>query len=83
MEANSQQHKDVLYSTLEEAYGKVVYTYTTQVIHAGRLKRRNTVLKWVQIILSAVSTGGFWRQLSPIKRLCFGSAVFALRHCWY
>ena len=59
MEVNSQQYKDVLYSTLEEAYGKVVYTYTTQVIHAGRLKRRNTILKWLQIILSAVSTGGF------------------------
>lgn len=59
MEANSQQHKDTLYSTLEEAYGKVVYTYTTQVIHAGRMKKRNSFLKWLQIILSAVSTGGF------------------------
>lgn len=59
MEANSQQHKAALYSTLEEAYGKVVYTYTTQVIHAGRLKKRNVVLKWLQIILSAVSAGGF------------------------
>ena len=28
-------------------------------IHAGRLRGRNTILKWVQIILSAVSTGGF------------------------
>ena len=59
MEVNSQPHKDSLYSALEEAYGKVVYTYTTQVIHAGRLKRRNSILKWLQIILSAVSTGGF------------------------
>ena len=38
---------------------RIVYTYTTQVIHAGRLKRRNAILKWLQIILSAVSTGGF------------------------
>lgn len=59
MEINSQQHRDALYSLLEEGYGKVVYTYTTQVIHAGRLKRRNAILKWLQIILSAVSTGGF------------------------
>ena len=59
MEINSQQHKDTLYSALEEAYGKIVYTYTTQIIHASRLKKRNTVLKWLQIILSAVSTGGF------------------------
>lgn len=59
METNSQQHRDVLYSLLEEAFGKVVYTYTTQVIHAGRLKKRNSILKWLQIILSAISTGGF------------------------
>ena len=59
METNSQQHRDALYSMLEEAFGKVVYTYTTQVIHAGRLKKRNSVLKWLQIILSAISTGGF------------------------
>ena len=38
METSSQLHKDALYSTLEDAYGKVVYTYTTQIIHAGRLK---------------------------------------------
>ena len=59
MEINFQQHKDALYNTLEDAYGKVVYTYTTQIIHASRLKKRNTALKWLQIILSAVSTGGF------------------------
>ena len=59
MEINFQQHKDALYSTLEDAYGKVVYTYTTHIIHASRLKKRNTALKWLQIILSAVSTGGF------------------------
>ncbi|MBQ7295727.1 MAG: SLATT domain-containing protein [Clostridia bacterium] len=59
METNSQQHKDLLYSMIEDAYGKVVYTYTTQIIHAGRLKKRYTVLKWLQMILSALSTGGF------------------------
>lgn len=59
METNSQQHRNTLYNTLEEALAKVVYTYTTQIIHASRLKRQNTVLKWLQIILSAVSTGGF------------------------
>lgn len=58
MEVNS-QHCEALYNQIEEAYGKLVYTYTTQVIHAGRLHGRNTILKWVQIILSAVSTGGF------------------------
>ena len=59
METASLQHRENLYSTLEDAFGKVVYTYTTQVIHAGRLKKRNNFLKWLQIIASAVSTGGF------------------------
>lgn len=59
METNSLQSDIALYSQIEEAYGKVVYTYTTQVIHAGRLHKRNTALKWGQLILSAISTGGF------------------------
>lgn len=59
MEVNSQPCNSTLYNQIEEAYGKVVYTYTTQVIHAGRIHKRNTVLKWGQLILSAVSTGGF------------------------
>ena len=59
METNSQQRNDTLYNIIEDAYGKVVCTYTTQIIHAGRLKRRNTILKWIQIILSTLSTGGF------------------------
>jgi hypothetical protein len=67
MEINS-QHSEVLYNQIEEAYGKVMYTYTTQVIHAGQLRGRNTVLKWVQIILSAVSTGGFVATI--VTRIC-------------
>lgn len=59
METNSHCCDDALYNQIEDAYGKVVYTYTTQVIHAGRLNKRNTVLKWAQLILSAISTGGF------------------------
>lgn len=59
MAIDSLRHRDTLYSTIEDAFGKVVYTYTTQVIHAGRLKKRNTILKWMQIIVSAISTGGF------------------------
>lgn len=59
MEANSQLCDSALYNQLEEAYGKVIYSYTTQVIHAGRLYKRYKALKWGQLILSAVSTGGF------------------------
>ena len=59
METNSQPCDAALYNQIEEVYGKVVYTYTTQVIHAGRLHKRYKALKWGQLFLSAVSTGGF------------------------
>lgn len=59
METNFQNHDIKLYNQIEEAYGKVVYSYTTQVIHAARLYKKYTALKWLQLILSAVSAGGF------------------------
>lgn len=59
MEANSQYYDSALYNQIEDAYGKLVYTYTTQIIHAGRIYKRYIGLKWSQIILSAISTGGF------------------------
>ena len=77
METDSLQHREVLYSTIEDAFGKVVYTYTTQVIHAGRLKRRNDFFKWLQIIASAV----FWAPLRLINYCGCGLVVFALQLC--
>lgn len=59
MEINSRCYEENLYSQIEEAYGKVVYTYTTHIIQASRIQKINRRLKWFQIILSAVSTGGF------------------------
>lgn len=59
MEQNSRSYEDKLYNQIEDAFGKLVYTYTTQIIHAGRLNKRNQWIKWAQIILSAVSTSGF------------------------
>ena len=59
MEANSRQNDLALYSQIEDEYGKVMYTYTTQVIQARRLHKRNAILKWGQMILSAISAGGF------------------------
>ena len=44
MEANSHHDKE-LYNQIEEAYGKVTYSYTTQIIHAGRLYKKNKILK--------------------------------------
>lgn len=59
METNSHHCDNTLRNQIEDAYGKVVYSYTTQVIHAGRLHKRYTTLKWIQFALSAVTTGGF------------------------
>lgn len=59
MEANSRSCDSKLYNQIEEAYGKVVYSYTTQIINAGRLYKKYKILKWAQLILSAISTGGF------------------------
>ena len=58
MVANSQQYKEV-YNQIEEVYGKIVYTYTTHIIQASRIKKKNAFLKWSEIILSAISAGGF------------------------
>ena len=54
-----QTHKEKLYQQLKEQYGKVVYTYTAHLKNAGFLQRDCNRFKWVQIILSAISTGGF------------------------
>ncbi len=59
MEQNSQSYEEKLYTQIEDAYGKLLYSYTTQIIHAGRLIRKNHGVKLAQIILSAISTGGF------------------------
>ena len=59
MEHDSQCYEENLYAQIEDAYGKVMYSYTTQIIHAGRLKKKSQAIKWAQIILSAISTGGF------------------------
>ena len=59
MAQDFQTHKEKLYQQLKEQYGKVVYTYTAHLKNAGFLQRDSNRFKWVQIILSAISTGGF------------------------
>ena len=59
MEQVSRTHNRKLYDQIEEAFGKVVYSYTTQIVHAANIHKRNTFFKWSQIILSAISAGGF------------------------
>lgn len=54
---NSQGYK--LESQIREAYGRVVYTYTCHNKLADRLLKKNDNIKVLQIILSALTTGGF------------------------
>lgn len=54
---NSQGYK--LESQLREAYGRIVYTQTCHNKIAERFTRRDNNIKVAQIVLSAMTTGGF------------------------
>ena len=59
MDQNSQKHKEKLYGQIQDQYGKIVYTYTCNLKQAARLKKNAKLLMWLQIMLSAVSSGSF------------------------
>lgn len=52
-------HKEGLKVQIREAYGRIVYTYTTHLKQAEQLSQVNKRIKHWQIALSAISTGGF------------------------
>ena len=54
----NQPHTEALETQIREAYGRLVYTYTTHLKQAERLTNRNRYVKYWQIGLSAVTTGG-------------------------
>jgi len=56
---SSQSHKEDLKVQVREAYGRLVYTYTTHLKQVGQLTNKNQKIKYWQIGLSAISTGGF------------------------
>lgn len=59
MEQNFQvSNEEKLYNQIEEAYGNLVYTYTTHVIYATSLCKNNKRLRIAKIILSAIVCGG-------------------------
>ncbi|EOS7762430.1 SLATT domain-containing protein [Enterococcus hirae] len=58
MDQNSLPHKEKLLIQLKEAYGKVVYTYTAHNKEIEIIRCKNILIKYTQIVLSAVSTGG-------------------------
>ena len=57
--AASSPHKEALRTQIREAYGRIVYTYTTHLKKMNRLDKNNRQIKYAQILLSAISTGGF------------------------
>lgn len=60
MERNSHNNQGYkLESQLREAFGRVVYTQTCHNKIAERLTRRENNIKVAQIVLSAMTTGGF------------------------
>lgn len=58
MEQNS-HHKDKLLIQTKEAYGRIVYTYTCHNKMINSLEKNNKRMKYLQIVLSGISTGGF------------------------
>jgi len=67
-------HRDCLLVQLREAYGRVVYTYTTHLKMMNHLVKKNSIIKYTQIILSAISTGGFLGSIitNEIVLTCIG-----------
>jgi hypothetical protein len=59
MQNNSLSYRNRLKVQIREAYGRLVYTYTTHLKQVGRLDKKNKIVKYCQITLSAISTGGF------------------------
>ena len=57
------QHRENLVIQLKEAYGRVAYTYTTHLKMVDQLVIKNTIIKYVQILMSAISTGGFFGSI--------------------
>lgn len=80
MEQNSQAHRDGLHMQIEEAYGRIVYTYTAHWKKVDTLTKKNRAIKHAQITLSAISSGGFIGALISNEFIltCIGGIVSTL-----
>lgn len=58
MEQNFQANREGILNQVKENYGKLVYSYTTHYKAANILSKTNEAVKWILIILSALTTGG-------------------------
>ena len=52
-------YKERLRCQVKEEYGRLLYTYTCHLKMSKLLARKQSAFKWVQIVLSALTTGGF------------------------
>ena len=80
MGKSSLEYSEKLYSQIQEEYGKLVYTYTCHFKMADRLSKRNFWIKWGQIGLSAISTGGFLEYSFQINRSCYALVDYVQQH---
>ncbi len=55
----NQEYKLDLLNQIRESYGRVTYSYTTYLKKMNRLEKKFNNLKTFQIILSAITAGGF------------------------
>lgn len=58
MEVIMTNEEKILEGQLRECYGRVVYTHKTHEKRADALIKKNSCIKWGQIILSAIIAGG-------------------------
>mgnify|MGYP000002987207 FL=1 len=56
-------YRSILRGQIREVYGKVVYTYTTHIEMLNLLLAQNRCHKNIQIVMTAISTGGFLGDL--------------------
>ena len=70
MEASSLNYRENLRNQIEEAYCKVVYTYTAHINQAKRIQTVQRRLKWIEIICSALPTCSFLIIIAGASPVC-------------
>ena len=60
---DNKKYRDKLRNQIKESCGKVIYTYTAHHKLANRLEKENKCVKIVQIILTALSSCGFFASI--------------------
>lgn len=69
MVESSKIYREGILSQVKETFGKLVYSYTTHLKAAHILQKKNNILKWMLIIITAISTGGLLGIISQINSI--------------